>query len=385
MTIAPPSPPYIPAKWKGEPNSQPTILAICLHGTVGHDDPGSARQVARYFQTTSRPASAHYVRDPRETIQSVFDHTIAYHCGGHNKGVIGYEFCDEQVGPASRWFDEDSTAILKGAAKDIARLCAAYHIEIRRPSIAELKEKGPHGIYGHNDSRLAFGGTTHTDPKDFPWDYFLRLVKAEYNLLVNAVPGAPKPAPASWSKFFHDPDYILNNSPEGLRKGAKAGYKAIDLDWHITGDGKWACVHWPDLRGFYFPNGKPVQGTGSVHTYRWDEIKTFRSKNGISIHSAAYMLAVAKELGYTRIEVEVKDTPSVEQFKALKKIAAEVGIKIVVKRLTSLPGWKTALTNAGKAGLTTMVLPRGTVKASKSLWPYIDYVRGNETNKIIWT
>lgn len=194
MTVAPPSPPFIQARHYRDANITP--VAICMHGTVSHDDPGTARQIARMFATMDRVASAHYVRDPRETIQCVGDHDVAFHCG-HNSGVIGYELCDEQAGPANRWFDEDSTAILKGAAKDVARLCAAYSIEPRRPSVAELKAKGPHGIYGHNDSRLAFGNTTHTDPRDFPWDYFLKLVKAEYDLLLGKAPERVTPPAAA--------------------------------------------------------------------------------------------------------------------------------------------------------------------------------------------
>jgi hypothetical protein len=189
VKIAPPNPEYIPAKYVG--GSQDEILAIVMHGAVSRDDVGTARGIAKYFQNPPRKTSAHYVRDPRETIQCVHDHTVAYHCG-HNTGTIGYELCDEQTGPANRWDDADSRAILAGAAKDVARLCAAYDIEPRRPSIAELKAKGPHGVYGHNDSRLAFGNTTHTDPRDFPWASFMQMVVKEYALLTGT---APKPAP----------------------------------------------------------------------------------------------------------------------------------------------------------------------------------------------
>lgn len=189
MTVAPPNPEFIPAKHKGGP--QP-IRAIVLHGTVSHDDPGTARAIARYFQDPPRTTSAHYVTDPIEDIQCVGDHTVAYHCG-HNFGTIGHELCDEQTGPASRWDDADSQAIIARAARLDARLCLAYNIEPRRPTIAELKAKGPHGIYDHNDSRLAFGGTTHTDVRDFPWDTYFRLLRAEIAELTSAITPADPP------------------------------------------------------------------------------------------------------------------------------------------------------------------------------------------------
>lgn len=172
----PPSPPFIRARHQG---GRQTPKAIVLHGTVSSDNRGTARNIARWWNGPTSPVtSAHYVVDPGETIQCVGDHSVAYHCG-YNTGSIAVELCDEQTGPAGRWKDADSSAILARAARLVAELCLAYGIEPVRPSIADLKRKGPHGIYGHNDSRLAFGHTSHTDPRDFDWAGFLRLVRAE--------------------------------------------------------------------------------------------------------------------------------------------------------------------------------------------------------------
>lgn len=173
--LKPPSPPFIAARHHG--GSQ-TPKAIVMHGTVSSDRPGNARSIALWWNgSTSPTTSAHYVVDPSETVQCVGDHTVAYHCG-YNTGSIAIELCDEETGPPSRWADTNSTAIIQNAAELVANLCLCYGIEIRRPSVAELHAKGPHGIYGHNDSRLAFGMTTHSDPIDFPWPHFLSLVNA---------------------------------------------------------------------------------------------------------------------------------------------------------------------------------------------------------------
>jgi hypothetical protein len=62
--------------------------------------------------------------------------------------------------------------------------------------VAQLKMKGPHGIYGHNDSRLAFGHTTHTDPRDFPWATFLQMVRGAITQ-IKAEAAAPAPDPVA--------------------------------------------------------------------------------------------------------------------------------------------------------------------------------------------
>lgn len=189
MTFAAPNVPMISARYHG--GSQ-IPKAIVIHATVSSDNPGTARAIAEWWNGPSSPkTSAHYIVDPKTTIQCVGDHTVAYHCGS-NQDCIGIELCDEQTGPANRWADADSKAIIARAAHLAAQLCLAYGIEARRPTVAELKSKGKHGIYGHNDSRLAFGNTTHTDPKDFPWSTFINQVKAEIAKLKGSASTGPE-------------------------------------------------------------------------------------------------------------------------------------------------------------------------------------------------
>lgn len=202
-TYPAPNPPFIGARYRG---GAQTPKALVLHGTVSSDNRGTARNIAKWWAgPTSPKSSCHYVVDPGEVIQCVGDHTVAYHCG-YNTGSIGIEFCDEQTGPASRWQDADSLAILRRGARLTAQLCLAYNIAPIRPTVAQLKAKGPHGIYSHNDSRLAFGHTTHTDPRDFPWPLFLRLVRSQI-AKIKAAAEAPKTVRlhvGHWSAQFSD-------------------------------------------------------------------------------------------------------------------------------------------------------------------------------------
>lgn len=178
MTFPAPSPLFIAARWIGDTQ---TPRRIVLHGTVSPCQRGIARVVADFFanRPSTAKTSAHYVVDPGEVVQCVHDHRVAFHCG-HNEDSIGVELCDPQAGPGTRWSDPAHRAMLARAATLVAELCLAYGIPVDRLTVGEIRA-GAGGIYGHNDSRLAYpGSTTHTDPgPDFPWVGFMRQVTAE--------------------------------------------------------------------------------------------------------------------------------------------------------------------------------------------------------------
>lgn len=172
-TYPPPSPPFIAARWHG---GKQIPKAIVVHATVTPCKAGEAKAVAEFFAHNEAQTSAHYVVDPERVFQCVGDHTIAYHCG-YNAGSLGVELCDPQSGPGTRWENAGHDAMLTRGARLVAQLCLAYGIAAKRPTVADLKAHGPHGIYGHNDSRLAFDHTTHTDPGPAsPWQAFLDRV-----------------------------------------------------------------------------------------------------------------------------------------------------------------------------------------------------------------
>jgi N-acetyl-anhydromuramyl-L-alanine amidase AmpD len=174
MSVPPLNVRFIAARWHGGAQKP---VAVVIHGTVSPCDTGRARKVAADFAGTATKKSAHYTVDPGETVQSVADHVVAYHCG-HNTGSIAFELCDPQTGSGKRWSDKAHQAMLDRAARDVAQTCLAYDIEMTHVSVASLKAKGPHGIYDHNASRLAFGETTHTDVgPDFPWESFMADVR----------------------------------------------------------------------------------------------------------------------------------------------------------------------------------------------------------------
>lgn len=203
---APPSPVYLgPARWHGAADNKP-IVRIVVHCTAGAEPgvPGAARSTASYTKNTDRPSSWHYCADARESVQLVYDSVVAYHCG-YNGHSIGYELCCSLSGEGDgHWLEQvarkakvaahfrlkgDHRAMLKIAAADIARLCLAYGVPIRRLSVAQVRA-GEHGICGHVDIRDAFPGvTTHWDPGPFfPWWRFMRHIRREAKKLTAPAP-----------------------------------------------------------------------------------------------------------------------------------------------------------------------------------------------------
>jgi N-acetyl-anhydromuramyl-L-alanine amidase AmpD len=168
--------PYIPARNHG--GHQSAINRIVIHGTVSATVRGGARNIANFFANQAS-TSAHYVVDPGEVIQCVYDHTIAWH-DGTNTNSIGVELCDPVDGPAARWTDSAHTNMLGRAADLVRDLCHLYDVPMLRLTPAQIRA-GQRGICGHVDMRDAFPGrTTHYDPGPaFPWVTFLAAVRKD--------------------------------------------------------------------------------------------------------------------------------------------------------------------------------------------------------------
>ncbi len=180
--IRPPSPVYLgPAAHDSGPGNKP-IQRIVMHCTVSPCVEGQARRTAAWFRDPDSRGSAHYVVDPGEVVQVVFDSVIAWHAPP-NDGSIGVELCDALVSPewdrahAARWRDENHTRMLRRASRLVARLALAYDVPIVRRSADDLRA-GRRGITGHVDVSRAFGQSSHWDPGvTFPWRDFMQRVE----------------------------------------------------------------------------------------------------------------------------------------------------------------------------------------------------------------
>lgn len=411
--IAPPEPEFIEARHHG--GSQIPALVV-MHGTVSHDDPGVARQIAAWWHGPTSPVtSAHYVRDAREPIQCVGDHTIAYHCG-FNANSIGYELCDEQAGPVSRWNDADSQAILAGAAADVARLCLAYGIPIRFLTDKQLHQWNARGraaadggIVTHAQMSRVFKKSTHTDPRDWPAAQFLVLVEAAAAKLqarpAKPVPAAPqiglakpKRSPKAWGGFLHLPAARVweEDSIRGVKAAAKRkGHaKAIDLNGAgRTKDGVLVGLHYPQplLHGFRWDKTTPAYLRRLPKTVRIGELTFAETRHlvagkGYRICRLSTLFALAARLG-VRVEFEPKGDHTFFDQATWREIASWAGTKslrrrdlLQVKRLVLIPGAPKCLGAAHAVGFETIVSTTGAKSNVLSLRRYsgkADYVRGS--------
>jgi hypothetical protein len=263
---------------------------------------------------------------------------------------------------------------------------------------------GSHG-YGHAAVSLGDGKIRSTDAggRGVPATVDLGWVERAWGLTylgwsedlagVTIPPPPPpvkKPRAEKFPGFYHIAKYWINDSIDGLRRGRKLGFKSIDLNFHMTADGIWACTHWGDLRGFRFPGKGKTAGerwqngkvpTKPISKMLWKDVKRLRTQDGHRIRSAAVMLRVAKVLGYEWVEVEPKDIPTEEQFARLKRHADRAKIQVVIKRLSDIPGAARCLANAHAVDLLTMLLPRGREPIPLAKFSEVDYVRG----KVKWS
>lgn len=191
----------------------------------------------------------------------------------------------------------------------------------------------------------------------------------------------PPQVPKKWSRFLHAENYRFENSVAGLKYAAKH-QGGIDLDVNITKDGVPVNTHWADVLergGFYDPKHK-IPKDARISELTAKEVFRLRSKDGYRIHSMKYMLRKAAKLG-VRVEYEAKGSKGFEHgkgglktFVETRKIADQAHTKMFVKTISTTRGAMERLKAAHRAGLTTVLLPRGPVP--KSWRPYIDYVRG---------
>lgn len=172
----PPSPPYLgPAAHHGADTNKP-IHRIVIHETQSKCEAGAARATAAYFRSTDRDASAHYVVDPIEVVQVVYDSTQAYHAPP-NQHSIGIELCGfSSTTDLARWFTPPRKAMTQLAVELVAQLCLAYDVPPYYRSARALRA-GRRGITTHAQVSEAWHETSHWDPGVWPRVRFMRRVR----------------------------------------------------------------------------------------------------------------------------------------------------------------------------------------------------------------
>lgn len=160
--------------------SRPATQFIVLHATCGSEQVTAAEAMARMMADPAlQPKrSAHYGVDADSIVQCVRDPHVAWHAGhtGNQRG-IGVELCGLATQTREQWYDALSLPMLNLAARLVASLCGRYSLPRQFVPAADLL-RGVKGITTHNEVRLAWKETTHTDPGNaFPLLDFIRAVQ----------------------------------------------------------------------------------------------------------------------------------------------------------------------------------------------------------------
>lgn len=170
---------FVQARWYKHGRIRP-IRGVCVHCTATSDSARGAEGTARYFETTERQASAHWVGDSNSGINCVHESDTAYAAKGVNADMLHAEIVGREDQTEAQWLDRFSLAALHRAAAKVAYWCRKYAIPARYLTLAEIKDGKARGLTFHADVSKAIPSTGHTDPgPHFPRAKFLDMVKAE--------------------------------------------------------------------------------------------------------------------------------------------------------------------------------------------------------------
>ena len=154
-----------------------TKYAIAIHCTA---NTASAHNEASYATRRTDGVSAHFFVDDREVIQSLDTADIAGHAGSWqgNTYSIAVEITGHVHWSRDRWLKSVAWGKL---ARVLAAVSRHHNIPPVRVTVEQMKANPQvRGAYDHNQMRLAWGGTDHTDPgPNFPWDHLLNVWKRE--------------------------------------------------------------------------------------------------------------------------------------------------------------------------------------------------------------
>jgi hypothetical protein len=168
---------------KGRPDGPP--LWVVIHDMEASEHSGRAESTAAYFANPpdGRSVSSHFCVDNDSVVQCVDEDDIAWTVGNRPGNYLGlnWELSGFARQTRSEWLDPFGVAMFAQMAPIAAASMRRWGIPNRWCSIADLQARRP-GLTTHNDLRIAFNVTTHTDPgPNFPFDYLQQVLEAALN------------------------------------------------------------------------------------------------------------------------------------------------------------------------------------------------------------
>jgi hypothetical protein len=157
------------------------VRVIVMHSMEAPEKGNTAENVARFFQTTERPASAHLCIDSDSIVRCVRDDDVAFAAPGANADGVQVELAGFARQTEPEWLDPFGVLMLDRAAAATAEYCVKYDIPVQRLTNEELANKAKRGIVSHAQVSEVFKKSDHTDPGlGFPWAFFLDRVSLHH-------------------------------------------------------------------------------------------------------------------------------------------------------------------------------------------------------------
>lgn len=156
-----------------------TIDLIVIHDMEAPELDGTAEAVARYFQRTDVRASAHECIDANSVVVTCPDRDVAWAAPGANHNGLQFELAGYARQTRREWLDAYGQAMLKLAARRVAKKCLRYNLPVVFRD-AEAIKAGKQGITTHWEVTKAYRRSSHTDPgPNFPLNTFVAAVKEQ--------------------------------------------------------------------------------------------------------------------------------------------------------------------------------------------------------------
>jgi hypothetical protein len=204
---------------------------------------------------------------------------------------------------------------------------------------------------------------------------------------------APRQIPPWTGRFYHD-DSPAGAGYHGLKVGRKRGYTSADMNFNackptrLHPNGVLINTHWR-MTGHDHFTGSGVGTNIPFSHLRWGQVKRLRAPGGWRIRSARQIIRRAARLGYTHLEMELKNGVnhlSHAQLVALIRQAEDdakaAGISIYWKTLSDIGNPLKRMRAVHAAGGVSVLLPRDNPNLpAAEWWPVTDYVRG----RVTWT
>jgi hypothetical protein len=168
---------FLAARWF-TPTSGRQIDLLVVHSMEIAETATTAEACAAFFARTTVKASAHECVDDNSRVVCVLDKDVAYAAPGANHNGWHLELAGFARQTRAEWLDDYGRRMLTGpAAEAIAEKSQEHNIPLEFVDAAGLRA-GRRGVTTHNQVRLAFGKTDHTDPgPGFPMDVLLHAAR----------------------------------------------------------------------------------------------------------------------------------------------------------------------------------------------------------------